>query len=83
MGLEPERGVEILRRFGQELVDRWYPGTLVAADWTGDVFVIQVARGYRLADPIWAAPDCLDSAEREVALAREILTAAWLLAHRV
>jgi len=81
--LEPQRGVETLRRFGQELIDRWYPGTLVTADWTGEAFVVQVARGYRLADPIWAAPDCLDSVERELSLARELLAAAWSLArHR-
>lgn len=80
MALDPPHGVETLRRFAQDLVDRWYPGTLVTADWTGQAFVVQLARGFRLANPIWAGPDCLDSLEHQIELTYELLFAAWHLA---
>jgi hypothetical protein len=80
--LDPLHGIVTLRRFAQELLDRWYPGTLVHADWTGTVFVVQLARGYRLADPIWVTADCLDAPEQEIRLTYELVLAAWHLAQR-
>jgi hypothetical protein len=71
---------EALRRAAQELLDRWYPGTVVTVDWTGDACLVQLARGFRLAEPIWVRPTN-GALETEVALVHEILASAWRLAH--
>jgi len=80
--LESRLGVETVLRFAQEVVDRWYPGTFVTADWTGTDYLVQVARGYRLAEPIWVAPDRLDTPVGRIAFTRELVGAAWHLAQR-
>jgi hypothetical protein len=70
---------EELRERAQALLDRWYPGTAVTVDWTGDTYLVQVSRAGRLAAPVWVAPAPLT--EREgVSLARELIEAAWELA---
>jgi hypothetical protein len=74
---------ERLRRATQELLDRWYPGTGVTVDWTGDAHLLQIARGMRLAAPIFVVADRLKSLEDKMALRREVLTAAWALARGI
>ena len=71
---------EALRRAAQELLDRWYPGTAVTVDWTGDACLVQLARGYRLAEPIWVRLEngALDA---DLGLVHELLESAWRLAH--
>jgi len=71
---------EALRRAVQELLDRWYPGTVVTVDWTGDACLVQLARGFRLAEPIWVRPTN-GSLEADFSLVHEILAIAWQLAH--
>ena len=71
---------EGLRRDAEALLDRWYPGTGVTVDWTGDAYLLQVARGYRLAAPIWVRPERLGTMEALIALRGELVRAAWLLA---
>jgi hypothetical protein len=76
---EQARELEGLRREAQELLDRWYPGTAVVIDWTGEVFVVQVARGYRLGPAIWVRPEHLASSEARIRVQRELVEAAWQL----
>ena len=76
---EHARAAEGLRREAQELLDRWYPGTAVVIDWTGEVFVMQVACGYRLAPAIWVRPEHLGSSEARIRVQRELVEAAWQL----
>jgi hypothetical protein len=71
---------ESLRRDAEELLDRWYPGTGVTVDWTGDAYLLQVARGSRLAPPIWARPERLGTMDGLIALRAELVAAAWRLA---
>jgi len=71
---------EALRRAAQELVDRWYPGTAVTVDWTGDACLVQLARGFRLAEPIWVHPKN-GTLEADVTLVQQILSSAWQLAN--
>jgi hypothetical protein len=73
--------VESLRRASQEFLDLWAPGAVVTVDWTGDAFLLQVARGYRLADPIWLTSERGANGMLDVGLARELLAAAWILEH--
>ena len=51
----------------------------VEIDWTGEVFVVQVARGYRLAPAIWVKPEHLGSSEARIRVHRELVAAAWEL----
>jgi hypothetical protein len=74
------RRTEALRRAAQELLDRWYPGTVVTVDWTGEACLVQLTRGFRLAEPIWVRPTN-GTLETDLALMREILACAWQLAH--
>lgn len=76
---ERAHAAEGLRQEAQELLDRWYPGTAVEIDWTGEVFVVQVARGYRLAPAIWVRPEHLGSSEARIRVHRELVAAAWEL----
>jgi hypothetical protein len=76
---EPTRSVEGLRQEAQDLLDRWYPGTAVVIDWTGDAFLVQVARGYKLAPAIWIRPEHLGSSEARIRVQRELVEAAWQL----
>jgi len=80
MTLEQARIAEGLRREAEELLDRWYPGTGVTVDWTGDAYLLQVARGYRLAAPIWVRPERLGTTDALIALRGELVRAAWRLA---
>jgi hypothetical protein len=70
-----------LRVGAQEFLDRWYPGTGVTVDWTGDAYLVQVTRGLRLAPPIWVRHLCGSTGDR-IALRRQLLTAAWELVAR-
>jgi hypothetical protein len=76
---EQAHAAEGLRREAQDLLDRWYPGTAVVIDWTGEVFLLQVARGYRLAPAIWVRPEHLGSSEALIRVHRELVAAAWQL----
>jgi hypothetical protein len=80
--MTPEQAqmAEDLRREAEALLDRWYPGTGVTVDWTGDVYLLQVARGYRLAAPIWVRPERLGTIDALIALRGELVRAAWRLA---
>ena len=80
--MTPEQAqmAEDLRREAEGLLDRWYPGTGVTVDWTGDAYLLQVARGYRLAAPIWVRPERLGTMEALIALRGELVRAAWRLA---
>jgi len=80
MTLEQARVAEDLRREAEDLLDRWYPGTGVTVDWTGDAYLLQVARGYRLAAPIWVRPERPATMEALIALRGELVRAAWQLA---
>jgi hypothetical protein len=51
----------------------------LAVDWTGEVYVLQVARGYRLAPAIWVRPEHLASPEARLGVHRELVAAAWQL----
>jgi hypothetical protein len=77
---EQTQVAEGLRRDAEALLDRWYPGTGVTVDWTGDAYLLQVARGYRLAAPIWVRPERLGTMEALIALQGELIRAAWRLA---
>jgi hypothetical protein len=70
---------ERLRRAAQALLDRWYPGTGVVVDWTGERYLLQVTRAGRLASPIWVTPEQV-SVGATIALHRELVSAAWRLA---
>ena len=76
---EQAHAAEGFRREAQDLLDRWYPGTAVVIDWTGDAFLVQVARGYRLAPVIWVRPEHLGSSEARLRVRRELVEAAWQL----
>jgi hypothetical protein len=76
---EEQHAAEGLRQEAQELLDRWYPGTALAVDWTGEVYVLQVARGYRLAPAIWVRPEHLANPEARIRVHRELVAAAWQL----
>jgi hypothetical protein len=77
--MEQARAAEGLRQEAQDLLDRWYPGTAVVIDWTGEVFLVQVARGYKLAPAIWVRPEHLGSTEARIRVQRELVAAAWQL----
>ena len=74
---DPAVVAEGIRRATQAVLDRWYPGTAVVVDWTGDAYLLQLERGLRLASPIWVAPEQLRSADDRFALRREVIAAAW------
>lgn len=73
--------MDALCRAAQDLLDRWYPGTVATVDWTGDAYLVQLARGFRLADPIWVSPRRADGLGTDAALCRELLAVAWRLKH--
>jgi hypothetical protein len=77
---EQARGAEDLRRHVQELLDRWYPGTAVTVDWTGQVYLVQLTRGFRLAPPIWVAAHRLAEPAERITLHGEVIAQAWRLA---
>lgn len=77
---EVAHAAEGLRREAQELLDRWYPGTAVVIDWTGEAYLVQVALGYRLAPAIWVRPEHLASSEARIRVQGELIAAAWQLA---
>jgi len=72
---------EVLRRAAQALLDRWYPGTSVTVDWTGDAYLVQLARGLRLGEPLWVSGERFTSLEKDLGLCRKLLAGAWRLAH--
>jgi hypothetical protein len=72
--------VERLRRGCQEFLDLWYPGTAVTVDCTGEAYLVQVMRGMKLAPPIWIPTGRPKTLDEKIALRREVLSAAWLLA---
>jgi len=71
---------EGLRKAAQELLDRWYPGTAVTVDCTGQAYLLQLTRGFRLAAPIWIPADRPTGPEDDIALRRELIETAWHLA---
>jgi hypothetical protein len=71
---------EQLRDRAQDLLDRWYPGSAVTVDWTGDTYLVQVSRAGRLAPPVWV-PAAELSERQMMSLTRELIEAAWGLAH--
>ena len=71
---------ERLRRGCQEFLDSWYPGTAVTVDCTGEAYLVQVMRGMKLAPPIWIPTGRPKTLDEKIALRREVLSAAWLLA---
>ena len=74
-----EPRMELLRTIAQEFLDSWYPGIAVTVDWTGEAYLLQLARGFRLADVIWAPRNCIENGSAQVTLRCELLrTASWL-----
>jgi hypothetical protein len=72
--------VDVLRRAAQQLLDRWYPGTAVTIDWTGEAYLIQLMRGGRLGDPLWVSLGSFTTLEDDLPLCRKLLAEAWRLA---
>ena len=74
------RTTEELRGAAQAFLDRWYPGTEVTVDRTGEGYLVQLARGPRLGESIWVGGACTTSLEEDLPLSRKLLAAAWRLA---